>query len=155
MKKALLIGVVVLAALAVAGVVFGPKLHDRLFGPATPLGRVRDVKPIAAYGEPNDPNKVQPEPGNQLWLVQIDARTGARGLGARSPREDETMDELLEKVSLIDDTGNRHKPWKVTYTAEWTGQAMTVTVFELVFSLPQERKPRFLQVGDPPAVELP
>lgn len=155
MKKVLIAGAVLVAALAVAAVVFGPKLHDRLFGPATPLGRVQKAKAIAAYGEPNDPNRVQPEPGSQLWLVQIDARTGARGLGASSPHEGESGDELLDKTSLIDDAGNRHRPRKVTYTAEWTGQAMTVTVLELVFSLPQERKPRLLQVGDAPAVELP
>ena len=150
MKKALLIGGVALAALVVAGVVFGPQLHDHLFGPVTPLGRVREVKPVAAWGDPNDPNRVLPEPGKQFWLVLIDARSGASG-----PAEGETAKELVDKASVIDDVGNRHKLWNAKYHAQWTGKQMTVTTFELFFSLPKERQPRSFQVGDAPAVELP
>jgi hypothetical protein len=68
----------------------------------------------------------------------------------------------MREAYIVDDTGEKHAALQAQgklMTQDASGPPGTVSLHfqleRLIFSLPQERQPRFLQVSDTPVVRLP
>lgn len=138
---------VVVAAVA-AGALWGPGLYSRLFSPMTPLGLVIKVRTIEQFPESGGFNSSRAVAGYQLWMVEFDPA------GKELPRlEGEQGQGAIGRVKLIDDRGEQHS--MVIYTEGSTGEPQRVTERAMVFSIPENRRPRSLSFDDGPPVALP
>ena len=151
----------------------GPGLYQRLFGKVTPLGTVTRLEDVGVVGGEKAP------PGRRFWAVHITPKPSPGeakgkmevfsessielgqpafpGFGPNSGRNDPMRDTYI-----VDDTGEKHAALQAQgklMTQDESGPPGTVSLHfrleRLIFSLPQERQPRFLQVSDAPAVRLP
>jgi len=173
-KKTTLLALAVGAVgLIAAGAVFGPGLYRQLFAKATPLGTVTRLEDVGVVGGQKAP------PGRRYWAVHITPKPSPGeakgkmevfsessielgqpafpGFGPNSERNDPMRDTYI-----VDDTGEKHAALQAQgklMTQDESGPPGTVSLHfrleRLIFSLPQERQPRFLQVSDAPAVRLP
>ncbi len=170
-KKTTWIGLAVAAAgLIAAGVLFGPRLYERFFARNTPLGAVARLENIGSAGA---------GPGERLWAVHFKPKPGpdeAKGkvevfsessidLGQPAfPRFGPTAgkSDPMREAYIVDEAGEKHPARQAQgklLTQEVPGHEGSAVLHfrleRLIFSLPQERQPRFLQVSDTPAVRLP
>ena len=154
MKKALLIGGVVVAAVGVAGWFFGPQLYNRFSSPMTPAGRIAGVEKVGSFAPDGAGNltvvrglavtfvgggspELQADAGYQLWVVRFHAMAGK-------------PEERSRKASVIDDTGEKHPAsWM---EVEEEGKSSRTA---LVFCLPEPRTPKRIQFDEAPSVPLP
>lgn len=134
---------VVVAAVA-AGVLWGPGLYSRVFSPMTPLGRVIKVRTIEQFPESGGFNASRAVAGYKLWMIEFDPA------GKELPRvEGEENQGAIGRVKLIDDRGEQHS--MVIYQEGSSGEPQRVTERSMVFSIPEDRRPRALSFdgGDP------
>jgi len=156
MKKALLIGGIVVVALAAAGVVYGPRLYRQAFAPSTPYGAITKVETVESLPGGENEAPLQAPSGHQLWVIHFQPPPEEEGKASATPQPQP------EDARLIDTTGEKHTPIKMMgqiKMKEDPGKPGWVTldmqIESLVFALPADRKPQSFQVGAGPAVGLP
>jgi hypothetical protein len=162
--------------LITAGVLFGPRLYERFFATVTPLGTVTKLEQVspAASGEKNS---LAAPTGRRVWAVHFKPKpsTGeAEGktqvfsdtsIDLTSPRFGANLtgkSDPMRETYIVDETGEKHAALQAQgklMTQDEPGPPGTVSLHfrleRLIFALPQERRPRLLQVSDAPAVRLP
>jgi hypothetical protein len=107
MKKALLLGGIVVVALAAAGVVYGPRLYHQVLAPSTPFGSITKVETVESLpGAENEP-PLQAPAGQRLWLVHFQPPPEEEGKASATPQPQP------EDARLIDTTGEKHTPIKM------------------------------------------
>lgn len=167
-KKATWVAVAIgVLGLIAGGVVFGPNLYQRFFSSVTPLGTITRLEEVGTAGAPT---------GHRVWAVHFNPKpTEAKGkvkvfsetsfdLGqpafGRVPNMGKS--DPMRETYIVDDTGEKHGALQAQgklLTEEVPGHSGQVSLHfrleRLIFSLPQERQPRSLQVSDGPAVRLP
>jgi len=184
MKKVLVGLGLLLLVLVVVGYFFGPTLFPRFFPPAasgedsspqarsgeanargvTPWGKITKVEAMDSFQEDGMPTPIRPQRGHQPWVVRLSPSTVPPPPPAAekrpvpleaSPRED------MEQSFLVDTTGEKHPFYwgrlavqsKPTDDPGWVTLESRVEL--MVYSVPRDRKPRSLQLGDSSVVELP
>ncbi len=157
--------------LITAGVLFGPRLYERFFAAVTPLGTVTRLEDVGVVGGEKAP------PGRRFWAVHFKPKPKpgeAEGktevfsdssIDLTSPRFGVNLSgksDPMRDTYIVDDTGEKHAALQAQgklLTEEVPGHSGSVRLHfrleRLIFSLPQERQPRFLQVSDTPAIRLP
>lgn len=152
MKKAIWLGAggLVLVGFVVAGVIFGPRLYQRWFAPTTPLGRISKVETVETYPGTGGPGDVLAVEGYRLWVVHFEG-----GMRPDAGKSDEQSGSWFDKVSLIDDSGEKHRASIFQEASGEEGGQQVVKSREMVFSIPRDRRPHSLIVGDGPQVRLP
>lgn len=184
MKKVLLGLGLLLLVLAVVAYFFGPTLLPRFFSAAvpgenpsapagaaaalprgvTPWGKVTAVEAMDSYQEEGMPVPIRPERGHQLWVVRVDPNTipPAPPVAENQPADPATFSRGNPKESfLVDTTGEKHAfLWgsmsvqsKATDKPGWV--TFDTRVELMTYSVPRDRRPRALELGDGSRVELP
>ena len=155
MKKAIWLGAsgLVLIGVVVAGVVFWPRLYLRWFSPATPLGKISKLETVETFrGGSGTMRAVE---GNRLWVLHFEAGKGAQW------QFGEKCESGID-IFLVDDKGEKHPI--AGEEVDWLVEDGKIVVEggkevaksrALVFSIPQDRQPRYIRFCDMPQVRLP
>jgi len=130
---------IVFGGLVVLGLVVGVWL----LRPSTPLGNVVRVETTSAY-----PPFAEAKPGERLWVVHFDS-----GIEARDGEHEKFVEMLMTvgKIRGIDDQGKEYG--SVANPAERESDRTRVRT--MVFSLPEGRTLKFLQVEGRGRAEVP
>ena len=159
--------------LIAAGMVFGPGLYPRLLGRVTPLGTVTRLEHVGVLEGQKAPV------GRRYWAVHITPKPKpGESQGKMKVFSESSIDlgqpafprfgpntgkgDPMRETYIVDETGEKHAALLAQgklMTQDESGPPGTVSLHfrleRLIFSLPQERQPRFLQVSEGPPVRLP
>jgi hypothetical protein len=183
MKKGLALGLLVI--LGVAAYFFGPQLYQRVVPPAsspgppsqqarpqgtnpramTPWGKITTVEAVDVFQDENTTLPIRPQSGHRLWVLRLDFGALPPAPATAGKQPDDAMARSradFEESFLVDTTGEKHPfHWgrlssDAVVLADAQGQKKTVNYLELItYSMPRDRQPRVLRLGDGSDVELP
>ena len=129
----------------------------------TPWGIITKIETANSWNEKGMDKRLRAEPGYQLWVLHIAPNPAERDTPPDpTPPSFEVMSRInVKESSLVDASGERHcflwarlsvhmkptdKPDEVTFEDE---------LERIVYSMPRDRQPKALRLGDGTEVPLP